>query len=198
MFSSGTYWCIRAFSRRALARSEPNGFSTMTPVPGRTPGRGNALSDPAEQRRRYLQVVQHPLAAADLPGHGLVGALVAEVAIDVPQQPQHLRSRRAVRVHVVELRRRGGVVAELPQVPAAFGHPDDRHVEHTALHQADQGREGLEFRQAPVAPKITSASTPPAAMASPPAAMSLPILARWAPRGAARPVGSRPRGVPPQ
>src|SRR6516164_7115726 len=83
MASSGKCWCMVSFSCRELARSVPNGFSTIT---------------------------RAPLARPDLIGHGLIGGLVAEVPVHVPQQVQHLDCGRVVRVHVVELERGGRVV----------------------------------------------------------------------------------------
>ena len=59
--------------------------------------------DPAEQLGRHLHVVQDLLARADLIGHGLVGGLVAQVAVHVPQQAEHLDRRRVGGIHVVEL-----------------------------------------------------------------------------------------------
>ena len=79
----------------------------------RAPGRSYSLRDPPEQLGRHLHVVQDPLARADLIRHGLVGGVVAEIPVHVAQQPEHLLRRRAVRVHVVEFQRGGGVVAEL-------------------------------------------------------------------------------------
>ena len=55
----------------------------------------------------------------------------------------------SVRVHVVELQRGDGVVAELLQPPAALGHPDHRDVEHAALDQPHQRGEGLDLGQVP-------------------------------------------------
>ena len=98
---------------------------------------------------RHFQVVQDPLAGADLIGHGLVGGVVAQVAVHVPQQAEHLDRRRVGRVHLVELERRGRVVAELLQAPAALGHPDHRDVEHAALDQPHQRGEGLQLGQVP-------------------------------------------------
>ena len=37
MASSGKYWCIVSFSFRELARSVPNGFSTITRAPAARP-----------------------------------------------------------------------------------------------------------------------------------------------------------------
>jgi hypothetical protein len=36
---------------------------------------------------------------------------------------------------------------ELLQVPPALGHADDRHVEHAAVHQPDERREGSQLGQ---------------------------------------------------
>ena len=108
---------------------------------------GDSLRDPPEQLGRHLHVVQDLLARTDLIRHGLVGGLVAEIPVHVAQQPEHLRRRSAVRVHVVELQRGGGVVAELLQPPPALGHPDHRDVQHAALHQPHQRREGLDLGQ---------------------------------------------------
>ena len=106
---------------------------------------GDSLRDPPEQLGRHLHVVQDFLARTDLIRHGLVGGLVAEIPVHVAQQPEHLRRRGAVRVHVVELQRCGGVVAELLQPPPALGHPDHRDVQYAALHQPHQRREGLDL-----------------------------------------------------
>ena len=114
---------------------------------------GDPLGDPAEQLGRHLHVVQDLLARADLIGHGLVGGLVAQVPVHVPQQAEHLDRRRVGRVHLVELERRGGVVTELLQAPAALGHPDHRDVQHAALDQSDQRGEGLYLGQVPGRPE---------------------------------------------
>ena len=110
-------------------------------------GRGDALGDAAEQRRRHLKVEQHALAVADGIRHGLVGPGIIQVAVDVAQQAQHLGRRRAVGIHLVERERVPRVVAELVQTPAALGHADDRDVQHPALDQPDQRRKGLQLGQ---------------------------------------------------
>ena len=115
----------------------------------RPAGRSDPLRDPPEQLSRHLHVVQDLLARADLIRHRLIGRFVAEVPVHVPQQAEHLLRRRAVRVHVVELQRGGGVVAELLQPPAALRHPDHRDVQHSALDQAHQRRERLDLSQVP-------------------------------------------------
>ena len=153
MASSGKYWCMVSFSCREEARSVPNGFSTMTRAPFGPAGRGDALGDPAEQLGRHLHVEQHLLAGADLIGHGLVGGVVAEVPVDVAEQAEHLDRRRVGRVHVVELERGDGVVAELLQAPAALGHPDHRDIKDAAFDQPDQRGEGLDLGQVPGRPE---------------------------------------------
>ena len=60
---------------------------------------------------------------------------------------------RVGRVHPVELERRGGVVAELLQAPAALGHPDHRDVQHAPLDQPHQRGEGLYLGQVPGRPE---------------------------------------------
>ena len=110
-------------------------------------GRGDSLRDPAEQRGRHLQVEQDLGAGADLVRHRLVGGVVVEVPVDVAQQPEHLLGGRGLGVHVVQHQRGLRVVAELLQPPAALRHPDDRHVEHAPVDQADQRREGLDLGQ---------------------------------------------------
>jgi hypothetical protein len=117
------------------------------PAVFRAAGLGDALGDAAEQRWWHLEVEEYFLGLAYLVRHGLVRRRVAEVAVDVAQQLQELDRGRAVRVDLVQLQRRGGVVAELVQAPAALGHADHGHVEHTPLDQPDQRGEGLEFGQ---------------------------------------------------
>ena len=123
------------------------------PGTGGPPRRGNALGDPPEQERRHLHVIQQPLARADRIGHGAVGLVFVKVAVHVAEQPEHLDRRRAGRVHVVELQRRGRVVAELRQVPAALGHPHHRDIEHIALDQPHQRGERLNLGQIPGRPE---------------------------------------------
>ena len=111
------------------------------------PRRRDAVGYPAEQRRRHLQVVQHPAAGADGVRHRHVGGIVVEIPVHVAQQAEHLPRGRAVRVHVVKPQRGCRIVAELGQPPSAFRHPDDGHVEHAALDQPDQRRERLDLGQ---------------------------------------------------
>jgi hypothetical protein len=112
------------------------------------PARGrDALGDPAEQQRRHLQVEQDLLAIADRIRHGVIGGVVVEVAVHVPEQAEHLAGRVAARVDVVPLERRDRVVAELVQAPAVLGYTDHRHVQHPALHQPDQRRERFQLGQ---------------------------------------------------
>ncbi len=56
---------------------------------GGTPGGRDAIGDPAEQRRRHLQVVQHLLSGPDLAGHLIVSVGGREVAVDVIEQAEH-------------------------------------------------------------------------------------------------------------
>jgi hypothetical protein len=62
------------------------------------------------------------------------------------QQVEHALGGGRARVHVVELQGGDRVVAELIKAPAALGHTDDRHVEHSALDQPHQRGERLQLR----------------------------------------------------
>ena len=136
------------FSRLGAAEVGAEGLLDHDPRARRPAGAGDALGDPPEERRRDLQVEQcSAMGAPNRGGHGGVGRVVAEVTIDVAEQSQHPGSRRGVRVYPVEAQGRGGVVAELPEVPAALGHPDHRHVQHTPVHETHQRGKGLQLRQ---------------------------------------------------
>ncbi len=171
------------------------------PAPAGPARAGDALGDAPEQRRRDLQVEQHPLAGADLCGHGLVRRVVAQVPVDVTEQAEHLRRRRARRVHVAPLQRGGRVVAELLQAPAALGHPDHRDVKRPAPDQPHQRRKRLQLCQVAGCPEDHQ-RVGPVRRHQPSSCLAVsPILARCWP-GGRRPwnplTGPRRGPVPPR
>jgi len=81
--------------------------------------------------------------------HAHIGGGIAEIAVDVAKQAEHLRRCLARRVDVIEFQRLHGVGPELVQAPAAVGDADDRDAQHAALDEPDQGRERLELGEIP-------------------------------------------------
>ena len=115
--------------------------------------RGDPVRDPAEQRRRDLEVEQRPRPVAHLAGHRRVGRVVVEVPVDVAQEPEQRHGRGAVLVEAVEAQGRRGVLPELLEAPPALGHAHDGDVEHPAFDEPDKRREGLQLREVPGRPE---------------------------------------------
>src|SRR5262249_13329243 len=111
------------------------------------------LGDRAEQRRRDLEIEQHPPGPAKFPRHPVIGGPGREVAIDIAQRPKHPRGCGSCRVDPVMPQRIGRVAPELIEIPAALRDPDDRYVQHASLDQADESGKRLEFGEVSSGPE---------------------------------------------
>ena len=144
--------CSSAFRSCALARSVPNGFSTITPAPPRlgSPSEARAVEsfdDGAVDARRNREVEEHAFAADLLqpPGEPRVQLGI----VHLPRHEVHLRLQRAhdlvaAGVHLRELAQ--AVVELLPELLVGRVGPRDAD-DRESRRQTLAARQAVERRQ---------------------------------------------------
>ena len=109
-------------------------------------GATELLDHGRRQTRRNGEVVQGPLRRAQLATQEIERRRVLVVAVHIAEQGRKLVEGGAVDAAVL-LQAVLGSCFQLVEVPACFGHADDRHVQMTALHHRLERRKDLLVRK---------------------------------------------------
>src|SRR5581483_6018881 len=127
-------------SRRVEVATE--GLLDNNPRAAGAIGFAQLFYDGAEQHRRDGEIKRRLARAPQLPAQGLKRRRVFVVAVDVTQQPGQLVESRGLDAAVL-LDAVARPRAELIDLPAGFGHANDRHVEMAALDHRLQRRKNF-------------------------------------------------------
>src|SRR5580700_9421501 len=127
---------------RAVSRSRPKGFSTITRAPSGAQPELQLFDHLTEQQRWNGKIMSGPLRLPQYPLHSLERGCIAVIAVHVAQQSAQLRERTGIDA-AVPFETLAHPRLELLEPPAALGHADNRNVQCPALHHRLQRGEDL-------------------------------------------------------